>query len=163
MTNTLHQPHNHQTKNPPRPKLKLDHQGGARLNASTSQTLCVRLRTLRFLHISASTNLRELDLSRCAPGIEITLETSPQLTLIRLPNTGGGAVLHLNSCPESVPLEILGPIQSLDACWQGSSFAVDTQDEPPLINARLGQPPRTVATHHDKIGRASCRERVQSR
>lgn len=119
-------------------KLKLDRQGGACLDAGANQFLRVRQRALRFLHIRAGAELQELDLSRCAPGLDLTIDACPKLRLIRLPPGAPGAVLHLNADGPVQPLEILGMIQSLDARWQGSDFAVDAQATPAFNGARIG-------------------------
>lgn len=132
-------------------KLKLDRQGGARIDAGASEVLRVREPAMRFLHISAGAHLRELDLGSCSPGIDITLDGCPHLSLIRLPVAGHGAVLHLNSEKPASSLEITGTIQSLDACWSGSSFAVDAQGAPPFIDARFGAPRRTESKSHDIV------------
>lgn len=142
--------HNEQltTGTKPLTKLKLDRQGGAVLRVADLAVLRLQQRALRFLHITAGPQLRELDLSRCAPGLDLTLEACPLLRRIRLPAATPGAVVHLN-CGDNAPrLEILGTIQTLDACWQDGDFAVDAGHAPPLLHARLGRSVRSQVAEH---------------
>lgn len=132
-------------------KLKLDRQGGARLDAGDRQYLRIRQQALRFLHIHAGARLQELDLSRCTSGLDLTIDACPQLRLIRLPTTGRGAVLHLNADMAARPLEIIGMIQSLDACWHGNDFAIDAQTAPAFNGARIGNLRRRKSKDHDVV------------
>lgn len=132
-------------------KLKLDRQGGARFDAGCSQFLRIRQRALRFLHIYAGAKLQELDLSRCAPGLELTIDACPELRRIRLPVSGQGAVVHLNAQKPAQALEIIGPIQSLDASWQARDFAIEAGSAPAFNGARIGQLQRPERQEHDIV------------
>src|SRR5690606_25057783 len=102
-------------------------------------------------HIRAGAELQELDLSRCAPGLDLTIDACPKLRLIRLPPSAPGAVLHLDADGPVQPLEILGMIQSLDARWQGSDFAVDAQAAPAFNGARVGNPRPRKSRDYDIV------------
>lgn len=129
-------------------KPDLDRQGGARLSAGAARILQLRKPALRYLHLTDGPHLRELDLSHCAPGIDLTLEACPQLRLIRLPTATAGAVLHLD-LGAAPSLEVLGSIQSLDACWHGGSCDIDARHAPPFRHARLGGGLRLLAEEHE--------------
>lgn len=131
------------------PKLKLDRQGGARLHAGEQSSLSLRQQSLRFLHLLGGPHLLELDLSRCAPGLELVLQECPQLQRIRLPEKPPGAVLHLDFGAVLAELEVLGALHSLDACWDQGSFAISAGEGEIYRHARIGGSLKFQARGHE--------------
>jgi hypothetical protein len=159
MTNT----HHHQRPNlKPTHSLNTDRLGGARFSERRATRVRLQETELRHLEVIDAECLRELDLSGCAPGIDVTISGSPLLERVVLPDHGHGALVHFDCGAYPPHVELLGRIRRLDARWQGGEFqATSRRNRAPYENACIGIAPTvTIADdtfellvlHGDEIG-----------
>ncbi|MGB7756734.1 MAG: hypothetical protein WBL23_11770 [Salinisphaera sp.] len=95
---------------------------------------------LRCLDLVDCPHLIELDLTGCRADLHLTVRDCPDLALLRLPRVlDTGAVVHVDRGTQLGPLQILGHLASLDACWDGGQFATESGAGRELFaNAYLG-------------------------
>ncbi|MCK8514987.1 hypothetical protein M0534_01400 [Methylonatrum kenyense] len=124
------------------PSLSVDHLGGARLIGG-SGTLRPNTPELRALDVVDSPTLRILDLRGCAEGLHLTLAGTPELRQILLPDSGPGAVIHIDACRFKPSLTIQGLLDEIDGCNALHTFALRSPAGAPYrrvtVGARIGR------------------------
>jgi hypothetical protein len=120
--------------------LRFDSRDGAFLVCHPGTSAVVAEPGLRCLDLVDCPHLIELDLSGCRPDLHLTVRGCPDLAVIRLPRVADtGAVVHLDRGTQLGPLQILGHLASLDACWDGGQFATQSGAAKAVFaNAYLG-------------------------
>lgn len=110
--------------------VKVDTLGGGVLRDQAGSTLTMVAPELCYLDVIDCPELVSLDLSRCHPNCHVTLRGCPSLRSLYVPETGSGAVIHLDSGDTVPSLHVFGCVDHFDACWTSGQCAVSADDVP---------------------------------